>query len=179
MNYISHKRMRLLGEYEGIVFYEYSPSLLRPYYMDYPKKDHPPYETRVVHKIRMMLEFILGGYSVIYMVCEGVVLGHLVIARGGRRLAVSTPEDVVVGPIFVSPELRGKGIGTAGIRVVLTELGLKYRYAYEFIKCDNLASIRTVTKNGYVFVGHVRERGLLKKLVECPDGDYVVYRYKA
>jgi GNAT superfamily N-acetyltransferase len=178
MRDIIHKRMQFLGEFDGIDFYRYSPALLRPYYMAYPKQDHPPYEKRGVHQIRMLLEYLRGGYHVIYMVREGEILGHLVVARGGRRLAVSTPEDIVVGPIFVSPSLRGQGIGTIGIRVVLNELGLKYRYAYEFIRQDNIASIRTVEKNGYVFVERAREQGLMKNLVSCPDGDFVVYCYE-
>ena len=170
--------MYFLGEYDGIEFYRYSPTLFRPYYTDYPKKDHPPYERRAIHQIRMMTEYLRGGYQVIYMVRGGEVLGHLVVARGGRRLAVSTPEDIVVGPIFVAPRLRGQGLGTIGIRVVLNALGLKYRYAYEFIKHDNIASIRTVEKNGYVFVERARESGPMKNLIACPDGDFVVYRYE-
>ena len=171
--------MVLMGKFEGIDFYQYSPTLLHPYFMDYPRQDHPPYESRVVHKVRMMLEYLRGGYTVIYMVRNGNVLGHLVVARGGRRLKISTREDIVIGPIFVTPEQRGKGLGTIGIRTVLKELGLQYRYAYEFIKDDNAASIRTVEKNGYCLVGRVKESGLLKNLVAATDGDYVVYRFEA
>lgn len=179
MSNITHKRMSFLGKFEGLEFYRYSPALFSPYYTDYPQQDHPPYERRVVHQIRMMLEYLRGGYSVFYIACQGVILGHLVVARGGRRLAVSTPEDIVIGPVFVSPSQRGNGLGTTGIRVVLEELGLKYRYAYEFIKHDNIASIRTVEKNGYVFVERARERGLMKNMITSPNGDYVIYRYEA
>lgn len=173
------KRMVLIGKCEGIDFYQYSPTLFRPYFMDYPKQDHPPYESRVVHRVRMMMEYLRGGYSVIYMVRNDHILGHLVVARGGRRLKVSTKKDIVIGPIFVSPHLRGKGIGTIGIRAVLKELGLQYRFAYEFIKDNNAASIRTVEKNGYHFVGRVKESGLMKNLIPAVDGDYVVYRFEA
>ena len=168
-----------LGRFEGIDFYRYSPNLLHPYYTDYPLQDHPSYERRLVHKMRMLLEYFRGGYEVIYMVRGQRILGHIVVARGGRRLKISTGDDIVLGPIFVSPECRGEGIGTAGIRVVLKELGLQYRYAYEFIRHDNMASIRTAEKNGYVPVGRLKEVGLLKNLIPSSDGEFVAYRFEA
>lgn len=179
MSNLKVRGMELLGTYEGIDFHEYSPTLFHPYFVDYPKQEQPDYTRRIVHKVRMMLEHLRGGYKVIYMVRDQKILGHIVIARGGRRLKVSTREDIVVGPIFISPALRGKGIGTIGIRTVLKELGLQYRYAYEFIKEDNIASIRTVEKNGYTLAGRVKESGLLRNLVASEDGDFLVYRFKA
>lgn len=169
--------MKFVGTYLNIDFYNYSPSLIRPYYMDYPQENHPHYEKHLAHKIRMVLEYIRGGYSVYYMASDSEIVGHIVVASGGRRLKVSTKKDIVVGPIFISPSLRGKGIGTIGISVILNELDLQYKYAYEFIAEDNIASIRTVEKNGYSFVGRAKEVGLLKNLVEADNGDYVVYRY--
>ena len=157
---ITKKRMLLLGEYEGIEFYQYSPTLLRPYFMNYPKQDHPPYARRAVHKVRMMLEYLRGGYLVYYLVRDHMVLGHVVVARGGRRLKVSTQEDIVIGPIFVSPALRGNGIGTTAIRTVLKDLGLQYRYAYEFIKEDNTASIRAVEKTDMCWLVTLKKPGL-------------------
>lgn len=177
MSNLKHKRMRFVGNFDDIDFYEYSPSLFSPYYMDYPQENHPHYEKHLAHKIRMMLEKIRGGYRVFYMFSDGCVVGHIVVANGGRRLKVSTKSDIVVGPIFISPSVRGNGIGTIGIRVVLNELNLEYSYAYEFIAQDNIASIRTVEKNGYEFLMKAKEQGLMKNLVECEDGDFVVYRY--
>lgn len=174
---MKHKRLRFAGKYDDIDFYEYSPSLFQAYFTDYPKEDHPHYENRLVHKIRMMTEYLRGGYKVFYMVSDGTVLGHMVVAKGGRRLKISKKDDIVVGPVFISPSLRGQGIGTRGIRVVLNELILDYTYAYEFIADDNTASIRTVEKNGYIFVGRVKESGPMKNLIECADGNYLVYRY--
>lgn len=174
---LKNKRVTFLGRYSDVDFYRYKPSLFKPYYMDYPAEDHPNYEGRLVHKIRMMMEYLRGGYEVIYMVVDGKVVGHLVIANGGRRLAISEKEDIVLGPIFVSPDWRGKGIGTIGIRTVLRDLDIPYRYAYEFIKDGNIASIRTVEKNGYQFVCRAEEKGLLKNLITCPEGSFIVYRY--
>ena len=171
------KKMIPLGQFEGIDFYRYTPTLLQPYFMDYPKQEQPPYTRRVIHKVRMMLEYLRGGYQVVYMIRDHNILGHIVVAPGGRRLKISTPEDIVIGPIWVSPTLRGQGIGTIGIRTVLKKLGLQYRYAYEFIAADNTASIRTVEKNGYVLACRVKESGILRNLVESPEGDFLVYRF--
>lgn len=174
---MKNKRMFYLGEYGKLDFYRYKPSLTRPYFSDYPKAAHPPYEKRWVHKIRMMTEYLRGGYDVFYIVRDNDVLGHIVVAPGGRRVKLSKKDDIVVGPIYISPSERGKGVGTAAIRVVLDELGLKYSYAYEFIAADNVASLRTAEKNGYILVGRAKERGVMKNLVESPNGDYLIYRY--
>lgn len=140
------KRLTFVGTYGDVEFYKYSPSLLKPYYTDYPQESHPDYEKHTAHKIRMLLEYIFGGYSVYYMFSDGEVAGHIVIANGGRRLTVSTKEDVVLGPIFISPDMRGRGFGTLGIKTLLNDLELEYRYAYEFIAESNIASIRTAEK---------------------------------
>ncbi len=177
MKKIDHKRMQFLGKYDNIEFYKYSPSLFKPYYMDYPIQNHPYYEHRIVHKIRMILEYIRGGYNVFYMLYNNEVVGHLVVANGGRRLAISNKDDIVIGPIFVSPDMRGKGIGTIGINTVLNNLGLNYKYAYEFIIFNNVASIRTVEKNGYDFMCRAKETKILKNIIEDPKGNYYIYRY--
>lgn len=62
---------------------------------------------------------------------------------------------------------------------MLNELGLDYRYAYEFIIDNNIASIKTVEKNGYILVGRAKEFGIMRNLVSCSDGDYLIYRYSA
>lgn len=168
---LKNKRVTFLGRYSDVDFYRYTPSLFKPYYMDYPAEDHPNYEGRLVHKIRMMMEYLRGGYEVIYMVVDGKVVGHLVIANGGRRLAISEKEDIVLGPIFVSPDWRGKGIGTIGIRTVLHDLDIPYRYAYEFIKDGNIASIRTVEKKRISVCLSRRRKGPSEKSYHLPRGE--------
>lgn len=179
MNEFSNKKLKFVKMVGDLRFYEYAPSLFEPYYFNYPKEDHPLYEKRLVHKIRMMLEFLQGGYRVFYMVKELEIVGHIVVTNGGRRLTVSKKEDIVLGPIFISPRFRGQGLGTIGINAVLNQLNLDYQYAYEFIKNNNIASIRTVEKNGYIFICYAKEKGLLKKLVPCSDGDFSIYQYSS
>lgn len=145
-NDLKMKQMQYLGCYGGIDFYQYTPTLFKPYYKDYPKEDHPGYEDRIAHKVRMFLEYLRGGYRVIYMRVNGEIAGHIVVANGGRRLAVSQKNDIVLGTIYITPRMRGKGIGTIGINTVLHKLDLQYRHAYEFIMEGNTASIRTVEK---------------------------------
>lgn len=177
MNEFNNKKLKFVKTVGDLSFFEYVPSLLEPYYSNYPEEDHPFYEKRLIHKIRMILEFLQGGYRVFYIVKGLEIVGHIVVTNGDRRLTVSKKDDIVLGPIFISPRFRGQGIGTMGITTVLNQLNLDYQYAYEFIKNDNIASIRTVEKNGYIFICYAREKGLLKKLVECSNGDFSIYRY--
>lgn len=177
MKIIKRIRMKKIGLYDGIEVYKYTPSLFMPYYNDYPKADHPPYERRFAHKVRMMLEYIRGGFNVYYFKINNTFVGHIVVSCGGRRLTISDKKDIVLGPIFVAPRYRNQGIGTVAIEIVLKRINLNYRFAYEFIVADNEASVKTVKKNGYEFVCHAREKGLLRTLVQSPNGRYVVYRY--
>ena len=163
---------------DGISFYRYKPSLIRLYDKCYNSSNRPDYFNRIVHHIRMSIELITVGYEVFYMYDDNMqILGHLVVSRGGGRVEVSTIDDIVIGPIWVCPSQRGKGIGTKGIDVVLNSLGIKYRNAYEFIAKDNIASIRSVEKNNYQLIGNAKEYGLFKKLKINPNGEWLLYKY--
>lgn len=171
--------LNLLCEREGIAFYSYNPSIFRLYDDCYQGEDTPPYFSRLTHRIRMLRELIRSGYTVVYMKKGEDTLGHLVVSRGGSRVAVSDREDILIGPIWVVPRHRGEGLGTIGIRMILEYPQFIYRYAYEFIEDNNIASIKTVEKNGFCLMFRCSESGLMRTLRRDEEGKWLLYRYES
>lgn len=168
------KKLFFIKQIEDIRYYKYTPKLFRWYINDYPE-----YETITLsHFIRMTIEYLNGGFHVYYMKSkDDEILGYIVVAKGGRRLTCSTKDDIVLGPIWICPSKRGRGIGTKGIHAVLHELGEPYQFAYEYIKTHNNASIRSVEKNGFICLGYGQERGLLRKVYPSKEGMDYIFKY--
>lgn len=170
--------LSFLKEADGISYYLFKPSVRHIYYPCYQGNEVPPYFTRIVHKIRMIRELYKSQYQVVYMMKNDAVIGHLVVGRGGSRIAMSTKHDIVIGPIWVVPSQRSNGYASMGISFVLHKLNVDYDYAYEYIEKSNTPSIRTVQKNGFEFVDECNEYGLFRVIRPCKDGHLNVYRIK-
>ena len=124
----------------------------------------------------MTRELYKSRYQVIYMVKNHAVIGHLVVGRGGSRIAMSTKRDIVIGPIWVVPSQRSNGYASKGIHFILHNLAIDFDYAYEYIEKVNTPSIRTVQKNGFEFVNECGEYGPFKVIRPCSGGHLNVYR---
>ena len=170
--------LSFLKEIDGIRYYSFKPSVNQIYYPCYKGDEIPPYFTRTVHKVRMLRELYKSKYQVIYMKKDNVFLGHLVVGRGGSRIAMSTKDDIVIGPIWVVPSQRSKGYASRGIDFILHHLDVDYNYAYEYIEKVNIPSIRTVQKNGFEFVDACCENGLFRVIRPRGGGHLNVYRIK-
>lgn len=169
--------LRTVKSVDGIEYCFYKPTAAQLYAPCYDPSDEPPYFRRIVHKVRMLREMIRSDSVIVYMKSNDKVIGHLVVSRGGTRVAESNRQDIVIGPIWIIPSQRGKGYGSAGIRQILTSLGFKYRYAFEFIEDTNIASVRTVEKNGFVLRYKTSERGIMRTLKKDENGKWLLYRY--
>lgn len=168
-----------LNSLAGIDYYLFTPSVFRLYDDCYSGDDAPPYLRRVIHRVRMIRERVKSKYRVVYMRVENKPVGHLVVGRGGTRIAMSTKADIVIGPVWTVPSERGRGYASKGIGFILHHAGIEYDNAYEYIAETNAASIRTVEKNGFSLAARCSEYGLLRTLRENETGDQLVYRYKA
>lgn len=62
---------------------------------------------------------IRGGYKVYYLVIDGHIVGYSVVTPGGRRLKMSTKDDIVIGPYYIAPKYRGRGYATKMIQMTL------------------------------------------------------------
>lgn len=176
---MKNERCVFLKRYNGIDFYLFTPSLFTPYDDCYPGEDEPPYSRRAVHRVRMMREWYKSKYRVVYMKVGSKTVGHFVVGRGGSRIAMSTPADIVIGPVWTIPSERNKGYASRGIDFVLHYAGFVYANAYEYIKETNTPSIRTVEKNGFILAARCREFGILRTIKEDENGDVLVFRYQA
>lgn len=173
------EKREFVGSQDGLDFRIFKPSLFRLYDSVYAAEDEPPYFHRLVHRLRMMRELLKAGYRVVYFSMDGGCVGHLVVGRGGTRIAMSTPEDIVIGPVWIVPSRRNRGYASKAIHFVLHSGLFPYVNAYEFISQSNTASIRTVEKNGFVLAARCSEHGLMRTLREDASGRQLIYRYRA
>lgn len=160
---------------DEIEYYRFKPKFGKWYYKNYSgyRKHSLP------HNVRMTIEYLEGGYEIFYMIQGGRVLGYLLVSRGGKRLKCSSRDDIVIGPIWVEPELRNTGIASKGISAVLHDLDITYKYAYEYIQPTNVSSIRTVEKNSFDLYGTGSSKGMLKRIESDGSEEFLIYRYSS
>jgi len=164
-------QLTLVGKNSRYSLYEYVPTICSPLAINFEK-------LRVVRRFRFLYEWLKGGYRVYYLADDDTIVGHCVVSPGGRRLSVSTKNDIVLGPYFVSPEYRGKGYAKVLVRMTLQNCTYDYKYAFDWIHIDNYASIKTSEACGFVPEGHkLNVVGLMRKLVLDDNGNNVIYKY--
>lgn len=151
--------------------FEYRPTIISPLLV--------PFEPlRLIRRLRFWKEILSGGYRVYYLAESDILVGHCVVAPGGRRLTVSTKHDIVVGPYFIVPEHRGKGYAKVLVRMTLQNCTYNYRNAFDWIHIENLASIKTTEACGFMLEGHkLNVEGWTRKLVLDDNGSYLIYKY--
>lgn len=121
------------------------------------------------------MELIRGGYMVYYLVVDGVIVEYNIIAPGGRRLSCSTSKDIVVGPLFVNPECRGKGYATVLMKLPLLFSSYDYERAFDWIAESNLSSIKDSKACGFQEYGRLTVKGLFRRLVEDENGEDIIF----
>ena len=98
------------------------------------------------------------------------------VSRGGRRLKCSSAEDIVLGPYYVKKEHRGKGYSKQMVQMVLAHND--FRYAFDWVEKDNIASCRTSEACGFEKVGELNVSRWLRRLTMVEQGDDHIYRYQ-
>ena len=175
--FMQKKELEYIGNIGSLECYKFKPTVFKQYSTVYEKEQGPDYVNSVRHKVRMFLEWIRGGYTIYYFFENDICCGHAVVARGGGRVEASTKEDIVIGPIWVNPCCRKKGIGTKIVFYIASMADIKYKKAYEYILESNIPSIRVAEKNGFSFVGRAKEKGLLKKIVLDEKGKIKLFEF--
>lgn len=165
------ERLKLVDKEGTFSLYEYRPTVFRPLLV--------PFEPlRMIRRLRFLKEILSGGYRVYYLVEGDMLVGHCVVAPGGRRLSISTKEDIVLGPYFIAHEHRGKGYAKVLVRMTLQSCSYNYKNAFDWIHKDNHASIKTTEACGFVQEGRkLNVVGWTRKLVLDDNGSNVIYKY--
>ena len=152
----------------------FKPSFLNLYWQCYSPNDAPDYWNSYSHKIRMMLALIGKGYEVIYGIAQGTVIGHIVVDYNNKFHGQHS-KDITLGPKWIIPSFRGKGYGSELSSIVLNELDIRYRCAYEIISSNNIASIKCATNNGYEFYSCAK-RTRMGKFELCDNNSWYIYK---
>lgn len=126
--------------------YEYNPSLLHLLAV-------PLEPLSIARRFRFITEIIHGGYSVYYLVKDDFIVGYCVVIPGGRRLKCSSKQDGVIGPLYICPEYRGKGLSEVIVRQSLNCSLHKYKSFYCWIHKDNIPSRRSLEACGFKPLG--------------------------
>lgn len=165
-------RLTLVGDDGDFALYEYNPVFTHPLAIDFEK-------LRTVRRVRFWYELMKGGYKVYYLADGDTIVGHCVATPGGRRLKVSTKDDIVLGPYFVDPQFRGKGYAKVLVSMTLKYCTYNYNFAYDWIHVSNIASIKTSEACGFELEKQRLDVvGLTRKLVPNDNGGYLIYKYK-
>jgi RimJ/RimL family protein N-acetyltransferase len=168
---IYSNRLTLANKGNRYSLYEYVPTICKPLAINFEKM-------HIVRRFRFLYELLKGGYRVYYLADGDTIVGHCVVAPGGRRLTISTKDDIVLGPYFVAPEHRGKGYAKELVRMTLQSCSYNYKNAFDWIHKDNHASIKTSEACGFVQEGHkLNVVGMTRKLVLDDNGSNVIYKY--
>lgn len=168
---VYHGKFVLVGTNNQYSLYEYRPTFAHPLAIDFEP-------LRTVRRFRFWYELLKGGYRVYYLADGDTFVGHCVATPGGRRLPVSTMDDIVLGPYFVDPQFRGKGYAKVVVSMTLKYCSYDYKCAFDWIHETNIRSIKTSEACGFVKEGHkLNVVGLMRKLVLNDKGDNIIYKY--
>ena len=128
-------------------------------------------------RFRCFLEYFVG-YAVYYIKKDGQWAGYCVVSNGRNpRYRFSTKKDIIFGRYFIAPQFRGNGLAVRMLFEVLNRCGLKYDKAYAYLRCNNIASVKSIERLGGIKLKRFDIRGLGRRLYDADDGEFVLYMY--
>lgn len=124
---------------------QFTPTLFSLFGKLYPEKI-------TIRRIIRFLFALPDGYKIYYLTKENKTIAYCVVQSGkSKRFNFVNNEDIIIGPILVLNEFRGKGVATELIKSVLALENNNYNQAYCYIKKENQASINTFKKVGFIY----------------------------
>ena len=163
------RNCRLVASDNGLTIYEFKPTLFN-------LQTVPIEPLSKARRFRLALEIIRGGYTDYYLVLDNIVVGNCIITPGGRRLKCSNKDDGVIGPLFICPEYRGKGLSEILVRQVLICCSQKFSSFYCWIYENNIPSRRSLEACGFKPVGRLDVVGKFRRLIISPHGADIIYK---
>lgn len=169
--------MRRIKELEGFENYrivKFRPSLLNLFGPYYPEKI----------TMRRIIRFFLAlpyGYRIYSLISENTTIGYCTVQSGkSPRFEYTGKMDIVIGPYVIMPEYQGHGLAAKLIEIILKNEISDFKYAYAYIKKDNIASIRTCEKIGFQYYGDAIVTAIKAdvKVSKNKKAPYSIYRIK-
>lgn len=163
------KKLEMILKRNKYSIFKYKPNICNLFYNNMEK-------ITVQRKIRFLMELI-RGYEVYYLMIENELVAYSVVSKGGGRYSFATEKDIVVGPYFVDEKFRGKGYSEILIGEILAFC--KYENAYDWIKKDNLPSLKCSFKVGFVVVDTADILKPFRQIVrrDNGNGEYYILKY--
>ena len=166
------RTMRCVYKIENIELHEYVPTLFSPLYCNFEPMS-------LVRRIRFLFDYLhKRAYRVYYLKVDNDIVGYCFITPGGRRLNCSTNEDIVVGPYYIQERYRGKGLSEILINTSLANSAYSYKTAYAWVFKKNIPSIKACEACGFIKYGELNVVGKIRRLVEVPNGKYIIFMKK-
>lgn len=165
---IRRKCNQIVSE-NGLTVYEYTPSLFN-------LQAVPLEPLSTVRRFRLILEILRGGYKDYYLVENNIVVGNCVLTPGGRRLKCSNKNDGVIGPLYICPEYRGRGLSEVLVKNMLNSCMHRYNSFYCWIHEKNIPSRRSLESCGFIPIGRLDVVGIFRRLVITPRGADIIYK---
>lgn len=164
-------RLSLVLQTERYTIYKYQPSPKKLFYKNL--------EPLTLKKwIRFQLE-LRKGYFVYYLSVSGQLVGSCVVSKGGGRYSFADKKDIVVGPLFVLEKYRGNKYSELLIGELLHCDSIKFDYAYEWIRKDNIPSLRCCSNAGFEIVGSADLSKVFRRICvrNNMEGKYYILKY--
>ena len=177
---INNPKLNYIKTVDNLDYYLFKPTLGHWFFEDWKGylEDKEKHSNR--QKIRMLIEWIWGGYRIYYVSKGDSIIGYVLVAHGGRRITCSQKTDIVIGPYYTLIEKRGQGLMPRMLNTILHSLSIPYKNAYCYIKKDNISSIRAASKCGFNIMGQAETKGILRKLYLTNDekSKFYIVKYK-
>lgn len=152
--------------------YEYSPTICNLFGIDMEKHS-------LLTRIRFFLEILLwGGYKVYYLKEENAFVASCIVSYGrNRRYFFAEPEDIIVGPYYVAPNYRGRGLSVYILKLVLNNTSISYKVAWDYIFNSNIPSIKASERVGFKKEMVISISEITHKMKINDKGKYSVYKF--
>ncbi len=156
---------------KAYTFYEYKPTVLRPFYMELEK-------LYLKRRLRLAIAYF-SGYKVYYVKENERYVGYCVVSQGGAsRYWFSNKADIIVGPYYICPEYRGRKLSELMLDVVLNRLNIDYACAYEYIAKNNRPSIKAAKSIGFYRIKEADVTPLLRNIRPRENGTGTYWIFK-
>lgn len=120
-----------------------------------------------IHQYFRYLYDKLRRAKVVYMFVDKIAVGFCLLARGGSRYKFASNKDLIISPIFIKEDFRGKGYGT----ILLEEVVNKYnKNLYAVIDPSNISSLKIHKQKGFIHVNNLSTKGVITKFYINENG---------